>query len=298
MRFGFHISIAHGFSTVIEKARKTRCETMQLFSRNPRGWKYQPLNPAEVEKFVADLASSCIAPCFLHLPYLPNLASGSGELYDKSIDSLCEDLARAQSLSIPFLVVHVGKSLSLSESEAIARVATGINTALKKVDNGVMILLENTAGQGTELGSRFSQLQKILLSVDDGGRAGICLDTAHAFQAGYDISSQRGLDETLAEFDRLIGLQRLRLLHLNDSKTPLGSRSDRHWHIGKGYIGREGFRNIVNHPLLDKLPGIMETPRTDVKDDRRNMRVMRSLVEKKEEAGSRVQGTGCRSRIQ
>ena len=279
VRLGFHISIARGFSKVVEKAKKTDCETIQLFSRNPRGWKYNELNPDEVEQFKAKLASSNIFPCFLHLPYLPNLAAAKEELYTKSINSLCEDLRRAEILSIPFLIVHVGSRVTLSEEEAIEKVIEGINQSLQRVPNQVMILIENTAGQGTELGSKFPQLHKILSSVDNKDRIGICLDTAHAFEAGYDLSTRKGLDDTLNKFERLIGLKNLHLLHLNDSKTPLASHSDRHWHIGKGYIGLEGFRNIVNHPLLHHLPGIMETPRKNLKDDLRNMKVMRSLVE-------------------
>ena len=250
MRFGFHISIAQGFSRVVDKAQKTNCETIQLFSRNPRGWKYN------------------------------DFAAAKEELYTRSINSLCEDLKRAEILGIPFLVVHVGNRVTLNEEEAIEKVAKGINESLQRVSNQVMILLENTAGQGTELGSTFSQLQGILSGVKNKKRIGICLDTAHAFAAGYDLSNRKGLDETLSEFDRLIGLKHLHLLHLNDSKTPLASHSDRHWHIGKGHIGLEGFRNIVNHPLLNHLPGIMETPRKDPKDDLRNMRVMRSLMKK------------------
>jgi deoxyribonuclease-4 len=281
MRFGFHISIANGIATVIEKSRQARCETIQLFSRNPRGWSYKSLPPEEIERFKAQLKTSGIAPCFLHLPYLPNLASGNKELYAKSVDSLCADLERAGALTIPFLVVHVGKRLALSEGRAMARVAAAVNRSLKKVSNKVMILLENTAGQGTELGANFAELKEILSRIDDRSRVGICLDVAHAFQAGYDVSSRKGLDKTLAEFDHLIGLQHLHLLHLNDSKTPLGSRVDRHWHIGQGHIGLEGFRHIINHPLLAHLPGIMETPRADEKDDRRNMRVIRGLVKKR-----------------
>ncbi len=279
MRFGFHISIAQGVSTVIEKARKARCETIQLFSRNPRGWHYKSIPPEEVERFKAQLATSGISPCVIHLPYLPNLASADKDLYARSIDSLCEDLRRAGALAIPFLVVHVGKRLELSEGRAMARVAAAVNRSLKKVSNKVTILLENTAGQGTELGSNFAELADILSRINDRARVGICLDVAHAFQAGYDVSTRKGLDAALAEFDQLIGLEHLHLLHLNDSKTLMGSRADRHWHIGRGHIGLEGFRNIINHPLLVHLPGIMETPRVEEKDDRRNMRVVRKLRE-------------------
>ena len=280
MRFGFHISIAGGFSKVVEKALKAKCETIQLFSRNPRGWGYKDLDCSEVEKFKAALRVSNISPCFVHLPYLPNLAAEKEDLYEKSIDTLCEDLRRAEVLGIPFLVVHIGSRVSLSEDEAVKKVIKGLKKALSKVPNQVKILLENTAGQGTELGSRFSQIQQIISSVNNKARIGICLDTAHAFQAGYDLSSRKGLDDALSEFDRSIGLHNLHLLHLNDSKTPLGSHSDRHWHIGKGCIGLEGFRNIVNHPQLIHLPGIMETPRQDFKDDLRNMKEMRSLIKK------------------
>jgi len=280
LRFGFHISIAQGFSKVVEKSQKTTCETIQLFSRNPRGWKYNDLDRDEVEQFKTKIASSNISPCFLHLPYLPNLAASKKELYTRSIHSLCEDLKRAEALSIPFLIVHVGSRVSLTEEEAVEKVVKGINESLQRVPNQVMILLENTAGQGTELGYNFSQLQNILSGVEDKSRIGICLDTAHAFAAGYDISTRKGLDETLSEFDRLIGLKYLHLLHLNDAKTPLASHSDRHWHIGKGYIGLKGFKNIVNHPQLTHLPGIMETPRKDLKDDLRNIRVVRRLMKK------------------
>jgi len=286
VRLGFHVSIAQGFSRVIEKAHKTTCDTIQLFSRNPRGWNHRELNDNEVAEFKIKLSSSRISPCFLHLPYLPNFAAADEALYSKSVNSLCEDLRRAEILGIPFLIVHVGSRVKSSETEAIAKVIRAINESHQRVSNQVMILLENTAGQGTVLGSRFSQLKDILSGIDTQERIGICLDTAHAFQAGYDLSTRKGLDETLQECERLIGLKKLHLLHLNDSKVPLGSHSDRHWHIGKGYIGLKGFGNIINHPLLTHLPGIMETPRKSVKDDIRNMRVMRSLI-KKEGTGRR-----------
>jgi len=147
LRFGFHISIAQGFSRVVEKAQKTKCETIQLFSRNPRGWKFKELNLDEIEQFKTNLASSNIFPCFLHLPYLPNLAAAKKELYTKSIDSLCEDLKRAEILGVPFLVVHVGSSVALSEEEAVEKVVKGINESLQRIHNEVMILLEDTAGQ-------------------------------------------------------------------------------------------------------------------------------------------------------
>jgi deoxyribonuclease-4 len=166
-----------------------------------------------------------------------------------------------------------------SEDEAIEAVAQGLNQALGRVKNPVILLLENTAGQGTEIGYEFGQIKKIIERVEERDRIGICLDTAHAFGAGYDLSKKEGIERTLESFDQSIGLKRLHLLHLNDSKTPLGSRKDRHWHIGEGYIGQEGFRYLINHPLLKHLPGIMETPRKDTVEDLKNMEVIRSLVE-------------------
>jgi deoxyribonuclease-4 len=166
-----------------------------------------------------------------------------------------------------------------SEDQAIEAVSQGIDQAFEKVKNGVMLLTENTAGQGTEIGYNFNQIKNIIEGVHDHQRMGVCLDTAHSFEAGYDLSNKDGIERTLENFDQTIGLKRLYLLHLNDSKTPLGSRKDRHWHIGGGYIGLEGFRTLVNHPLLRHLPGIMETPRKDTVEDLKNMEVIRSLVE-------------------
>jgi deoxyribonuclease-4 len=169
--------------------------------------------------------------------------------------------------------------MEASEDQALEAVSQGIDQAFERANNSVILLLENTAGQGTEVGYNFEHLKKILDGVHDRNRMGICLDTAHAFEAGYDLSRKEGLEQTLESFDRTIGLERLHLLHLNDSKTPLGSRTDRHWHIGEGYIGKEGFRNLINHVSVRPLPGIMETPRKDTVEDLKNMSVIRSLME-------------------
>jgi deoxyribonuclease-4 len=279
MRFGFHISIAGGFPKVVERARVRGCETIQFFSRNPRGWKYSPLNKKEVKAFRSSIQSSSLFPIFLHMPYLPNIASSMSKFYKRSIDSIATDLQRAEQLGVQYLIIHIGHRMESSEDQAIEAVSQGIDQAFEKVKNGVILLVENTAGQGTEIGYAFDQIKKIIEGVRNHQRIGVCLDTAHAFEAGYDLSNQNGIEKTLEEFNRRIGLNRLHLLHLNDSKTPLGSRKDRHWHIGEGYIGREGFRCLVNHPLLRRLPGIMETPRKDTVEDLKNMKVIRNLVE-------------------
>jgi len=213
------------------------------------------------------------------MPYLPNIASFKSKFYKRSIRSIATDLHRAELLGAQYLIVHIGHRMESPEDQAIEAVFQGIDQAFERVKNEVILLLENTAGQGTEIGSSFDQIKKIIEGVHEHERMGVCLDTAHTFEAGYDLSNKDGIDRTLEKFDQTIRLKRLHLLHLNDSKTPLGSRKDRHWHIGKGYIGLEGFRNLVNHPLLNHLPGIMETPRKDTVEDLKNMKVIRSLVE-------------------
>ncbi len=279
MRFGFHISIAGGFSKVVDRAQVRGCETIQLFSRNPRGWRYLPLDQKDVEEFLSSTKASLLDPVFVHLPYLPNLASRLSKFYSRSINAVVTDLKRAEKLGAQYLIVHIGHRMESSENEAIEAVSQGINQAFERVKNPVILLMENTAGQGTEIGYDFDQIKRIIEGVEENQRLGVCLDTAHTFEAGYDLSHKDDTDRTLEKFDRTVGLKRLRLLHLNDSKTPLGSRKDRHWHIGEGYIGLEGFRYLVNHPFLKRLPGIMETPRKDTVEDLKNMEVIRSLVE-------------------
>jgi deoxyribonuclease-4 len=282
MRFGFHISIAGGFSKVAERAEVRGCETIQFFSRNPRGWKYGPLDKKENEAFRASIQSSGLFPLFLHLPYLPNIASLSSPFYSRSVDSIATDLERAAQLGAQYLIIHIGHRLDSSEDEAINAVSQGINQAFKRIKNSAILLLENTAGQGSEIGSTFEQIRAIIDRVDENERMGICLDTAHSYEAGYDLSNKDGIERTLENVDHTVGLKRLHLFHLNDSKTPLGSHKDRHWHIGEGYIGLKGFWHLINHPLLRHLPGIMETPRKDTVEDLKNMKVITSLVGKSE----------------
>lgn len=279
MRFGFQISISGGFSQVVDRAKYLGCETIQIFSGNPRGWKNRPLSLAEAAKFKEEVKKEKINPVFVHMLYLPNVASPREDLYFKSIKSLEEDLVRIEKLGATYLVLHLGSRITFSEARAMRRIAQAINHSLAQVKNRVMVLLENTAGQGTAIGYSFSQIKELLEGIDNQSRVGVCLDTAHAFEAGYDLSKKEGLEKVIEEFDRLIDLHKLYLLHLNDSKTPLSSRIDRHWHIGEGYIGREGFRRIINHPELCHLPAILETPRKNDEDDLKNISVVRGLVE-------------------
>jgi deoxyribonuclease IV len=281
MRFGFHISIAGGFSKVVDRAQIRGCEAIQFFSRNPRGWKYGPLDKADAAAFRASIQSSGLFPVFLHLPYLPNIASLRSNFYSRSVDSIATDLERAEQLGAQFLIIHIGHRLDSSEGEALEAVSQGVNQAFERVKNSVLLLLENTAGQGSEVGSSFEQIKTIIERVGENKKVGICLDTAHSFEAGYDLSNRDGIERTLENIDRTLGLNRLRLIHLNDSRTPLGSGKDRHWHIGEGFIGLKGFRYLVNHPSIRDLPGIMETPRKDTVEDLKNMKVIRSLVDER-----------------
>jgi deoxyribonuclease-4 len=278
MRFGFHISISGGFAKIVEQALTKKCQTLQFFSRNPRGWPAKELDVAQARSFRESLAATGIAPVFIHLPYLPNLASSDDPLFNRSVNALREELKRAAVLQADAVIVHVGHRGDQSEAEACERVSIAINRAFAMARNSMPVLLENSAGQGTEIGRTFSQLRRIARGVQERSRIGVCLDTAHAFAAGYNIATGAGLDKMLDEFEACIGIRKLRLLHLNDSKAPLGSHIDRHWHIGKGFIGRSGFRRIINHPALAHLPGIMETPRRTDCDDFKNMNTVLKLA--------------------
>jgi len=278
MRFGFHISIAGGFSQVVERAKVRDCETIQVFSRNPRGWKSAALDKNDVATFRKDLAEAGIWPVFVHLPYLPNLATRRTPFYDRSLRVLMEDLRRAERLSALYGIMHMGSRLGSSREEAVDTLAESINHAFGEVENRTILLLENTSGGGTQIGSRFEEIGEVIQRVEDQSRIGICLDTAHAYGAGYDLSTRKGIDATLKKLDRFVSLEKLFLTHLNDTRVALGSQKDRHWHIGRGNIGLRGFRNIVNDPRLSHLPGIMETPRKNDEMDLKNMSVIRSLV--------------------
>lgn len=280
MRFGFHISISGGLKFVAERAKSLKCDCAQIFSRNPRGWGYAPLKKDDVEEFKQTTKAAGLAPIAIHIPYLPNLASPNNSLYRQSVDALIEELRRAEILGLPWVVTHVGKAMGEPEKDAMKRVTDALIETLSKVPGETVILLENTAGQGSEIGYRFEQISHIIESAAPGKRLGICLDTCHAFAAGYDLATRKGLENSLKELDSLIGLSRLYMLHLNDSKGKLGGRLDRHWHIGEGFIGKDGFRRVINHPILSGLPGVMETPRGE-KEDKRNMRAIRALVAKK-----------------
>ncbi len=213
------------------------------------------------------------------MPYLPNLASSNATLFKRSVAALIEDLKRSACIGAPYLISHIGSSED--EENGIRRMVMAINTAFARVENSVTLLLENTAGSGNELGYTLTQIGKIVSRIQDQERIGVVLDTAHAFEAGYDLKTRKGVDMMIDEFHTILGLDKLHLIHLNDSKTKCGSRSDRHWHVGQGEIGKD-MRHILQHPALNKLPFIMETPRMGVEDDLMNLAAAQKLSSKKE----------------
>lgn len=282
VRIGFHISISGGFVEAAERARKLGCRTMQIFTRNPRGWVLpRTVDPAEAATFRSLLTKHDIDPLVVHMPYLPNFASLDENLYELSVTALTDELERAGRLGAPYLVLHVGHRGKSSEEEAYSRIAAAINRTCSAVSGTTTVLLENTAGQGTEVGFRFMHLARIIDMVADQKRIGVCLDTAHAWGAGYDLATAEGIADTMAEFNEFLGWDRLRLIHLNDSKAARGARVDRHDHIGRGFIGCNGFRFLLHHPRLSPLPFIMETPKKSEKDDLENIKTVKGLLAEK-----------------
>ncbi len=281
MRIGFHVSIQGGFLKAAQRAKALGCETLQLFCQNPRGWSFSKEDQIDIDKFRSFVNEHKIYPVSVHTPYLANLCSSDENIYLKSIDMLKENLRKTALLGAEYLIIHPGNMGKNSEQRALEQISKSINTVFNEDKADVMLLLENTAGQGTDIGFRFEHLQSIIDLLKNPGRIGICLDTAHAFEAGYDVSTRKGLEKILKEFKSVIGLEKLKVLHLNDSKTPCGARVDRHAHIGKGCIGMEGFRHILNHQFLTHLPAIMETPKNEPDDDLMNMKTVRALLKKK-----------------
>ena len=278
MRLGVHVSIAGGLSEAVERAKRLGCSTMQIFSRSPRGGPAPKLPAETAETFDTQRRRAGIDPLAVHSPYIINLASPDARMWKQSLRLYQEEYARASLLNAQYLVTHVGSHRGSGDAAGIARVAEALNRTLTASRSTLMILLENTAGSGQGLGDQFEQLAAMRGLVAAKERVGICLDTAHLFAAGHPIHTAEGLEQVLASFDRLVGLKNLRLIHLNDSKVPFGSRVDRHWHIGQGHLGLEAIRRFINHPQLKALPFILETPKKTEADDPRNLSTVRKLV--------------------
>ena len=278
VKVGVHISIAGSLDRSVDRAKDAGCNVFQMFSRNPRGWGFSPLSEDVRSAFLVKIRSSGIIPV-IHMPYLPNLASPKHDIYEKSVAALSAELDRCARLDIPYLVTHLGHHLGDGLAGGRTRVVRAVNTALETSDNNVILLLENTAGEKNSLGSSFEHIRGIMDGVEKNNRIGVCLDTCHAFAAGYELRTETGISQTLAQFEDNIGIEYLRIIHLNDSKGDLGSCLDRHEHIGMGFIGEDGFRHILHNPFLSAIPLICETPRDDRRDDAGNIAKVRELAQ-------------------
>jgi deoxyribonuclease-4 len=277
MRIGLHLSIEGSIDRVVDRAVERGCNTFQMFSRNPRGWRSKKLGSEELESFRSKLRESGIWPVFIHTPYLLNLASPKEDVYAKSVDLLKDELLRAGELGVPYVVTHLGSHLGYGKMGGFRRIVGAVNGLFSSVENEVVLLLENTAGTRNSMGSSFEDVEHILSKIEVSERVGMCFDTAHAFAAGYDLVSRGAVEHTLQRFDEVVGLEALKLVHLNDSRGALGSRVDRHEHIGLGWIGEQGFRNILQS-RLGQLPLILETPIDGRRDDLGNLEKVRELA--------------------
>jgi deoxyribonuclease-4 len=260
MLLGAHVSISGAIHMSVDRAVELGCTTFQIFTRNPRGWTYTKLKKAEVDEFRRKFEAAGFRVAMAHMPYLPNIASPKKDIYEKSVRSLVAELERCGALGLELLVVHVGSHLGAGLEKGVEQVANAVNRAVEAVDNQVKVLLENMAGQRNSCGSRFEDIAEILSRVKNEDRVGVCLDTCHLLAAGYDIRSEEAVDATISRFDKVVGLNRLWAVHLNDSKGALGSGLDRHEHIGMGNIGENGFKAFINHPAIRDKPMVIETP--------------------------------------
>lgn len=288
MRFGIHIRIAGGLVRALDTARELRCEAVQLFSSNPNSWVRTPLDLETAQAFAAKAAAFDIHPIILHTPYLLNLAAPDNDIWRKSKYALADAVRRAPAMGASLIVTHIGSHRGAGYEQGVRRIAEAVKFALDasacyhrhpEPVEGPTIALELGSGAGNSIGSRFAEISDIMTALgSDAARTGIAIDTAHLWGAGYDVSSPEGVDEMFAELDRYVGLGKLVVVHLNDTQMALGSHRDRHYHIGKGQIGVEGFRAVVNHPVTRDLPGIIETPAGDgLALDRQNLETLRAL---------------------
>ncbi len=281
LAFGSHMSASGGVDKSLARGEAIPVESLQLFSKNERQWIAKPLDPDVVERFHAEVERTGISKLVVHDSYLINLASPKPDILEKSIPAFTDELQRCDTLGVPHLVTHPGAHTGSGVDAGIARFAQSLNEIFDAMpDSKTLTLLETTAGQGTSLGRSFEEIAAIIDLVEDKARVGVCLDTCHIFAAGYDYRTPELYATTMSQFDAIIGLDRLKVIHLNDSRNPLGSNKDRHDHIGNGEIGLDGFRQFVNDSRLDGLPGILETEKDDDgENDRRNIATLRSLVE-------------------
>ncbi|MCP8309541.1 MAG: deoxyribonuclease IV [archaeon] len=277
MLLGVHVSIAGSIDKAVDRAKEIGCTTFQIFTRNPRGWKFSPLKQEDVDAFVKKLKVHGFKLSAAHMPYLPNISSPLDETHEKSLEVLKAELLRCGQLKINYLVTHLGSHLGKGLDIGLKRVIDACNKALSSVSNDVILLLEITSGAKNSVGYEFEHIKFIIDGIEQKDRVGVCFDTCHAFAAGYDLRNEKAVNGTLRLFDKIIGLSKLKVIHLNDSEGKLGSHLDRHEHIGLGFIGEEGFRAILKHKVIRELPLILETLVDNKRDWLGNLRKVREL---------------------
>ena len=274
MQIGCHVSASGSVDKAVDNAVERNCSAFQIFTRSPRSWHAKDLTKEGIEAFKSKLKDSKIdrfAIC-AHMPYLPNLATPKDDAFEKSVNTLVKEVERCAQLGIPYLVTHLGSHLGTGEEAGIKKLVDGLTKA-GQTKNDVMILLENTAGQKNSVGSDFKQLGEIFKQLKPGKKFGVCIDTCHAFVAGYDLRTAEKVKETFKEFDRHVGIENLKILHLNDARGELGCNLDRHYHLGLGGIGEEGMKSVVKFANKKKIPIILETPIDDDRDDFENVKI-------------------------
>ncbi len=263
----------------VDRALKLGCNTFQIFTRNPRGWQQSPLTEESIQLFRKKLSSSNLMLPLIHMPYLPNIASPVDQTYNRSVEVLTEELRRSSLLAVPYVVTHVGSHLGSGIKRGMARVVDACNKALELSGGSSTILLENTAGTRNSVGSTFEHLSEMIRRIKPQERIGICLDTCHAFAAGYDLRTVYDVRHTLQLLHSIIGIDFLKAVHVNDSKGSLGEGLDRHEHLGMGQIGEGGLRAFLNQKPITKVPTIIETPIDGRRDDVGNLKKLRELVQ-------------------
>ena len=274
MQIGCHVSASGSVDKAVDNAVERNCSAFQIFTRSPRSWHAKELTKEVIDAFKSKLKDSKIdrfAIC-AHMPYLPNLATPKDDAFEKSVNTLVKEVERCAQLGIPYLVTHLGSHLGTGEEAGIKKLVDGLTKA-GQTKNDVMILLENTAGQKNSVGSDFKQLGEIFKQLKPGKKFGVCIDTCHAFVAGYDLRTAEKVKETFKEFDRHVGIENLKILHLNDARGELGCNLDRHYHLGLGGIGEEGMKSVVKFANKKKIPIILETPIDDDRDDFENVKI-------------------------
>ena len=279
MQIGCHVSISGSIDKSVDNAVERDCSAFQIFTRSPRSWHAKNLTKEDIDAFKSKLKSSKIdrfATC-AHMPYLPNLATPKNDGFEKSVKTLISEVERCAQLGIPYLVTHLGSHLGTGEEAGIKKLVEGLTKA-GQTKNDVMILLENTAGQKNSVGSDFKQLGEIFKQLKPGKKFGVCLDTCHAFVAGYDLRTADKVKETFKEFDKHVGIENLKILHLNDARGEIGCNLDRHYHLGLGGIGEEGITSVVKFVNKKKIPIILETPIDDDRDDFENVKIAKGYA--------------------